>query len=117
MARVARRVAVYEIDSEWANRFSFLMSNSSAIALQLNPAEYEIVSRQDAATKDDGGYQRLMVTLQEITDETTLVMVLPRHLIPRLQRYAFTYGQGGWEDRITGIFSRHLGYDLDREIP
>lgn len=88
-----------------------------AITLPLNESEYEIVLRQDPATKDDGGYQRLMVTLQEITDEETRTMILPVHLIPRLRRYAFDYGNGGWEDRITGIFSRHLGPSLDQISP
>jgi len=89
---------------------------ANAIVLQLSDAEYEIVCRQDPATRDDGGYQRLMVTLQEITDERTRQMVLPVHLIPRLRRYAFDYGNGGWENRITGIFSQHLGPNLD-QIP
>lgn len=93
------------------------MSLQRSIALQLNESEYEIVLRQDPATKDDGGYQRMMVTLQEITDENSLVMVLPIHLIPRLRKYAFNYGQGGWEDRLTGIFGRHLGPRLDQNIP
>ena len=93
------------------------MSQSHAIALYLNDVEYQIVCRQDPATKEDGGYQGLMVALQEITDEKTLVMVLPVHLLPRLRAYAFNYGKGGWEDRITGIFGRHFGPRLDENIP
>jgi hypothetical protein len=88
--------------------------SAEAIILELNEVEYEIVCRQDPATRDDGGYQSLMVTLQDITDEASRRMVLPHHLIERLRRYAFNYGNGGWEDRITGIFGRHLGPRLDQ---
>ena len=87
-----------------------------ALPLQLNESEYEIVCRQNPDTREDGGYQGLLVTLQNITDETTRIMTLPTHLIPRIRKYAFDYGNGGWEDRLTGIFSRHLGPNLD-QIP
>ena len=87
-----------------------------ALPLQLNEAEYEIVCLQDPATRDDGGYQSLLVTLQTITEEDTRMMALPVHLISRIRKYAFDYGNGGWEDRLTGIFSRHLGPGLD-QIP
>lgn len=82
------------------------------IILDLNPAEYATVCIQDPDSRGDGGFQSLMVTLQDITDPTTHQMYLPVHLIERIRRYAFDYNNGGWEDRIKGIFSRHLGPDI-----
>jgi len=82
-----------------------------AIIIDLNASEYDQLQLQDPATKQDGGYQRLLVTLQEITDENRR-MTLPNHLIPKIQRYAFQYGNGGWEDRLTGILGRSLGPNL-----
>ena len=32
--------------------------------------------------------------------------------LEQIPRYAFDYGQGGWEDRLRAIFSRHLGGSL-----
>lgn len=84
-----------------------------AINLTLNSAEFSIVMEQDPASRSDGGYQSLLVTLQDLTDGATHVMVLPRHLLPRIQRYAFEYGNGGWEERLKAIFERHLGSRLD----
>ena len=89
------------------------MMNQS-ITLQLNQCEFDLLERQDPATKQDGGYQRLLVTLQEITNPKSNVMILPVPLIEKIRRYAFSYGNGGWEDRLTGIFGRHLGPRLDQ---
>ncbi len=82
--------------------------------LDLNETEYATVQIQDPDSRGDGGFQSLMVTLQDITDDSTRKMYLPGHLIERLRRYAFDYKNGGWEERIKTIFSRHLGPDLDR---
>ncbi len=80
----------------------------------LNAAELAILFRQDPATKDDGGWQRLLVTLQELTDEATGEITIPPRVLARIPRYAFNYGNGGWEDRLTSIFGRTLGADLGR---
>jgi len=84
--------------------------------LDLNPSEYATVQIQDPSSRGDGGFQSLMVTLQDITDASSQKMYLPPHLIERIRRYAFDYKNGGWEERIKAIFSRHLGSDLD-QIP
>ena len=80
----------------------------------LNQEEREILSRQDPATESDGGYQRLLVTLQSLLDETTGVIELPNIVLERIPRYAFDYGNGGWENRLKSIFSRTLGPNLGR---
>jgi len=82
--------------------------------LILNAEEIEILFRQDPATKEDGGWQRLLVTLQELTDEATGEITIPPRIIERIQRYAFDYGNGGWENALMAIFSRNLGSRLGR---
>ena len=82
--------------------------------ITLNAAEMEILFRQDPATKDDGGWQRLLVTLQELTDPDTGGVEIPPRILERIQRYAFDYGNGGWENRLTSVFGRTLGATLGR---
>lgn len=84
------------------------------ITVHLDAAELELLFRQDPATKDDGGWQRLLVTLQEMTDENTGELTLTPRILERIPRYAFDYHQGGWEDRLKGIFQRTLGVNLGR---
>ena len=80
--------------------------------ITLNSAELEILFRQDPATKDDGGWQRLLVTLQELTDPDTGEIEIPPRIMERIHRYAFEYGNGGWENRLTSMFGRTLGSTL-----
>ena len=55
-------------------------------------------------------------TLQDNTDPRTKILVLPVHLIERINRYTFDYGQAGWEHTLKRIFLRALGDGLD-QIP
>lgn len=80
--------------------------------ITLNPAELEILFRQDPATKDDGGWQRLLITLQELADPATGEIEIPPRILERIRRYAFEYGNGGWESRLTSVFGRTLGPTL-----
>lgn len=84
------------------------------IVLELNNEELEELGVQDPETRGDGGFQSLMVTLQGIAEGST--MRLPRDLVPRIQKYAFGYGNGGWENRLVRIFGRHFGPDL-KSVP
>jgi len=64
-----------------------------------------------------GGWQSLMEGLQRKvnyqTGEITLVTLTASDL-ERIQRYAFDYGNGGWENRLIAVFRRHLGRNLGR---
>ncbi len=80
----------------------------------LNAAEMEVLFRQDPGTQRDGGYQSLLVRLQGNTDRTTGALTLTDNDLERIPRYAFDYGNGGWEGRLKGIFERHLGAQLGR---
>lgn len=80
----------------------------------LNQEEQYLLKRQDPATESDGGFQRLMVTLQCSLDEKTGIIEIPDPVLERLPRYAFDYGNGGWEHRLKAIFARTLGERLGR---
>ena len=81
----------------------------------LNAIEMEILFRQDPTTQRNGGYQRLLVRLQKNTHRSTGELALSDSDLERIPRYAFDYGNGGWEGRLTGIFQRHLGDRLGRD--
>jgi hypothetical protein len=91
-----------------AGFFSFVRT------VTLNQDEKNILLRQDPTTETDGGFQKLLVTLQYLLDEATGVIELPDILLERIPRYAFDYGNGGWENRLKGIFARILGPNLGR---
>lgn len=80
----------------------------------LNQEERDTLNRQNPETESDGGYQRLLVTLQCLLNETTGMVELPDIILERIPRYAFDYGNGGWENRLKDIFSRTLGPNLGR---
>lgn len=86
------------------------------IKVILNEGEKEILFRQSPLTGKDGGWQSLLVGLQRVLNEQTGEIALSSKILDRIQRYAFKYGNGGWEDRLRGIFERTLGPNLDGNI-
>ena len=80
----------------------------------LNPSEIEILDRQDPVTEKDGGFQQLLVDLQDSVNRQTRALSLSDEHEEKIPRYAFDYKNGGWEDRLKGIFSRTLGDNLGR---
>ena len=83
-------------------------------AVTLNEDEKNSLLQQDPATESDGGFQKLLVTLQYLLNEETGTIELPDILLERIPRYAFDYGNGGWENRLKSIFGRTLGPNLGR---
>ena len=82
--------------------------------ITLNAGEMGRLFKQDPATKGDGGWQRLLVELQEKADPSTGVIDLDGDDLEKIPRYAFDYKNGGWEDTLIAIFSRTLGTNLGR---
>jgi hypothetical protein len=82
----------------------------------LNEDEMALLFTQEPSTRTDGGFQSLMVALQEATNRETREIELSDSLLERIQRYAFQYGNGGWESRLLGIFERTLGLRLDGNV-
>lgn len=79
--------------------------------IELSQSEKNVLFKQDPTTKDRGGFQALLVKLQSLTNHAGRLFLSPA-LIDRIRRYAFCYGNGGWEKRLMSIFSRTLGQDL-----
>ena len=80
----------------------------------LDQAELEALFRQPQGTEQDGGFQNLLVSLQKKTDRDTGRLDLSPKDLERVRRYAFDYGNGGWESRLLAIFARSLGPRLGR---
>ncbi|HTG44533.1 MAG TPA: aspartyl-tRNA synthetase [Verrucomicrobiae bacterium] len=76
--------------------------------------ERDVLFRQDPGTQHDGGWQSLLVKLQNQFDPVSMEIRLDASDQERIPRYAFDYGNGGWESRLGGVFSRHLGPRLGR---
>jgi hypothetical protein len=88
-----------------------------AVDVTLNRDEMQELLKQDPATEKDGGWQGLMVGLQKRTNKMTGRLTLFPADLEQMRRYAFHYGNGGWESRLVAIFGRHLGPRLDGGAP
>lgn len=84
----------------------------SWIAVILNSSELEALFRIPKSDKGKGGFQSLMVTLQERTDRETGEIRLREQDLQRIRNCAFR-GSGGYQSRIRAIFARTLGVKLD----
>jgi hypothetical protein len=82
--------------------------------ITLTAEELALLDRQDPSTESDGGWQGLLVELQTRVRRSDRRIVLSEEDVLRIARYAFDYGQGGWEDRLVGVFGRALGPHLGR---
>ena len=80
----------------------------------LDVFEIEALDRQDPDTESDGGWQSLLIRLQEKVDRLTGCLHLDARDLEQIPRYAFEYGNGGWEDRLKSVFERTLGPGLGR---
>jgi hypothetical protein len=57
-----------------------------------------------------------MLNFQDRLNKTTGELSITEADIENIRRYAFSYGNGGWEDRLREIFGRHLGPNLDGNL-
>ena len=85
--------------------------------LTLNNAETTELLRQEPNTASDGGFQQLLVKLQRQLNTKTNELLLDDDDIRKIPQYAYSYGQGGWQNRLELIFSRTLGCTLGRNVP
>lgn len=90
------------------------MCDSESLTIYLNQEEMDILFSQPPSTEGEGGFQNLLVGLQRRTNRNTGELTLNREDRERIPRYAFDYGQGGWEDGLKRIFQRTLGPHLGR---
>jgi hypothetical protein len=82
--------------------------------LILTAEEIAELDKQHPSTASDGGYQGLLVSLQQRVDRTTGALALAADDLRRIPLYAFDYGNGGWENRLVAAFGRSLGPKLGR---
>jgi hypothetical protein len=80
--------------------------------VRLTREEMEILLRQHESTRSHGGWQKFLVDLQGKVNPITREIELSDSDLERIPRYAFDYGQGGWENRLVGAFGRVLGSRL-----
>jgi hypothetical protein len=81
----------------------------------LNEPELLALLRQDPSARGNG-FQDLLLRLQGRLNKTTSELTLTDNDITHIRRYAFRYGNSGWEARLKEIFARHLGPNLDGMI-
>lgn len=81
----------------------------------LDRDEIAKLDRQLASTARDGGFQAFIIRLQEKLRRGTQELILTDDELEEIQRYAFDYNQGGWQQRLLAIFERTLGPELGRE--
>ena len=81
----------------------------------LQAGEIAELDKQDPSTEYDGGYSNLMVGMQRRIDRKTGELVLTDNDLEKIQRFAFDYGNGGWETTLMGAFGRTLGQKLGRK--
>jgi len=77
----------------------------------LNKSEMSELMKPNAGS---GGWQSLLEGLQGKVNSQTGEITLTDTDLERIQRYAFDYGNGGWESRLIAVFGRHLGQKLGR---
>lgn len=80
----------------------------------LTPDELALLDQQSPDSESDGGFQSLLVDLQRRVDRKTNEIILTDEQEERLPRYAFDYQNGGWQNRLVGIFGRTMGAQLGR---
>jgi site-specific DNA-methyltransferase (adenine-specific) len=85
----------------------------SAMDLTLNREEIHELLKQDPSTEKDGGWQGLLVGFQKRLNKTTGHLTMIDGDLEQIQRYAFHYTHGGWQNRLLAIFRRALGPKLD----
>lgn len=94
-------------------RLRLRQTEENAMDLTLDRDEIQELLKQDPATEKDGGWQGLLVGFQKRLNKTTGHLTVTAGDMEQIQRYAFHYTRGGWQDRLLAIFGRTLGPKLD----
>lgn len=89
-----------------------LQTVEGSVDITLSDTEADELLKQDPSKAKDGGYQAFLVKLQNKLNKTTRRLHLDKDDLEKIPRYAFEYGNGGWENSLKAIFQRHLGPKL-----
>ena len=108
-----------EIDPDYVETAYTRLVNTIERSMKITLNEQEVLAllRQDPSTRGQGGFQNLMLNLQDRLNKSTHELTLTGADIEQIRRYAFDYGNGGWEGRLKEVFERHLGPNLDAALP
>ena len=72
--------------------------------IQLSTDDLNDLNRQDPGTAGDGGFQGLLVKLQQQADPKNRELRLEDTDVERIRRYSKQYGDGGWQHRLLRVF-------------
>jgi hypothetical protein len=78
----------------------------------LNQDEVAELFTQDPAQKSKGGFQGLLVGLQENYTANQGKLFVDPVTATKIRKYAFGYKNGGWQRRLLKIFGRTMGPEL-----
>jgi len=74
----------------------------------LNEDEQYHLFRQSPSSKHDGGFQSLLVSIQETFNPTDNSVTITDEVEERIRRYYGKYKTGGYQSRLRRIFGRTL---------
>lgn len=72
--------------------------------LLLNENQRSALYKVDPNSRPNGGFQSLLVSLQEKCNPTTNVIDIDSKAKERIRRYANNYRNGGWQNTLKTIF-------------
>jgi hypothetical protein len=78
--------------------------------IKLSRDEFNELKKQDPKSKGKGGFQGLLVRLQQKVNQSTLEIELSETDIDRIIRYGRDPKKGGWQSRVQKIFGRHFNF-------
>lgn len=83
-----------------------------AIRTVLTVEEMQALQGPEPQTGNDGGWQSLLVRLNNRLNRTTGEITLSAQELEKMRRYAFQHGNGAWHGHLITVFGRSLGSDL-----
>jgi hypothetical protein len=87
---------------------SFVGFGINVVRIRLSKEEFAELMRVDPATRERGGFQRLLVSLQLKVDRRSRILSLSGWEVELLVRYGRKPFAGGWQARIRRVFGQHL---------
>lgn len=108
-----------DIDPEYINTARGRLEDvtDGAVTINLSRGQMSALLKQEPVTRADGGFQSLMILLQNRLNKSTGHITLTRSELERIERYASNYKSGGWQARLCDIFSDLISQrDRDNQL-
>jgi hypothetical protein len=81
--------------------------------VKLSKEEYEELMRYDPMTRNQGGFQRFLISLQFRINRTSRELELSDSDMEAILRHGNQPKKGGWQRSIRKIFGRHFNFEDD----